>query len=76
MKNNIPEKVHQGGDGKSQDEKEDKIKKYALDFQLTPPFYIDNLTFGENKMLNEFCCCRLFVDQYHNAPVLGSSLTS
>lgn len=36
MKNEIPEKIHQSGDGESQDKKEDKINEDTLDFHLTP----------------------------------------
>ena len=54
MKNKIPEKIHKGGDGKSQDKKKDKINEDTLDFHLTPPLNVNSLSFGESKILMNF----------------------
>lgn len=54
MKNKIPEKINEGGDGESQDKKQDKINEYTLDFHLTPPANVDSLSLGENKILMSF----------------------
>jgi len=54
VKNKIPEKIHEGGDGKSQDKKEDKINEDTLSFHLTPPLNVSSLSFGESKILTNF----------------------